>query len=90
MFNIDAKTRRMLVQNSELTRERIENSRRPRIEAIMDLCYKCDIVWAVWSNGQAVVKGERLVAEGAPRTSWIAIACADKSEADELERRLAA
>jgi hypothetical protein len=89
MFNIDDTTRRMLVQNSELTRQRIENSGRSRIDAIMDICAKPDIVWAVWSTGQAVVKGEKLVAEGALRTSWIAIACADKAEADELERKLA-
>jgi len=89
MFNIDDTTRRLLVQNTELTRQRIENSGRARLDAILDICAKPDIVWAVWSNGQAVVKGEKLVAEGAPRTSWIAIACADKAEADELERKLA-
>ena len=89
MFNIDDTTRRLLVQNTELTRQRIENSGRARLNAILDICAKPDIVWAVWSNGQAVVKGEKLVAEGAPRTSWIAIACADKAEADELERKLA-
>lgn len=89
MFNIDDTTRRLLVQNTELTRQRIENSGRSRIDAILDICAKPDIVWAVWPNGQAVVKGEKLVAEGALRTSWVAIACADKAEADELERKLA-
>lgn len=89
MFNIDDTTRRLLVQNTELTRQRIENSGRSRIDAILDICAKPDIVWAVWPNGQAVVKGEKLVAEGALRTSWVAIACADKVEADELERKLA-
>ena len=88
MFNIDGTTRRLLVQNSELTRRRIENSGRSRIDAIRDICAKPDIVWAVWPNGQSVVKGEKLVAEGALRTSWIAIECADKAEADELERKL--
>jgi hypothetical protein len=89
MANIDDETRRMLVQNAELSRQNIESSSRSRIDAIMDICAKPDIVWAVWPNGQAVVKGERLVAEAALRTSWIAIACADKAEADELERKLA-
>jgi len=88
MANIDDQTRRMLVQNSELTRQRIENSGRSRLDAIMDICAKPDIVWAVWSNGQDVVKGQKLVAEGAAKTSWIAIACADKAEADDLERKL--
>jgi len=45
MVNIDDKTRRMLVQNSDLSRERIENSRKSRIDAIMDICSKPDIVW---------------------------------------------
>jgi hypothetical protein len=89
MADIDAQTRRMLVQNSELSRQSIENSGRARNDAIMDICSKPDIVWAVWSKGQAVVKGHKLVANGAARTSWIAIECADKAEADELERRLA-
>jgi len=88
MANIDAKTRRMLVENSELTRQRIESSGRSRIDAIMDICAKLDIVWAVWPKGQVVVKGQELFAMGAPRTSWIAIACADKAEADDLERKL--
>src|SRR6185295_18043212 len=64
MFNIDDTTRRLLVQNTELPRQRIENSGRARLDAILDICAKPDIVWAVWSNGQAVVKGEKLVAEG--------------------------
>lgn len=89
MADIDAQTRRMLVQNSELSRQSIENSGRSRSDAIMDICSKPDIVWAVWSKGQAVVKGHKLVATGAARTSWIAIACADKAEADDLERKLA-
>jgi hypothetical protein len=89
MSNIDDKTRRMLIQNSELSRQSIENSGRSRINAIMDICTKPDIVWAVWSNGQAVVKGHELVATGAAKTSWIAIACADKEEAADLERKLA-
>jgi hypothetical protein len=88
MAHIDDKTRRMLVQNAELSRQRIENSRRSRIDAIMDICAEHDIVWAVWPNGQVVVKGQELVAAGAPRTSWIAIACADKAEAADLERKL--
>ncbi len=88
MADIDAQTRRMLVQNSELTRQRIENSGRSRIDAIMDICAKPDIVWAVWPNGQVVVKGHILFETAAPRTSWIAIACADKAEADDLERKL--
>jgi hypothetical protein len=89
MADIDAQTRRMLVQNSELSRQSIENSGRSRGDAIMDICSKPDIVWAVWSKGQAVVKGHKLVANGTARTSWIAIACADKAEADDLERKLA-
>ena len=89
MADIDAQTRRMLIQNSELTRQRIENSGRARIDAITDICSKPDIVWAVWSNGQLVVKGHKLVATAASKTSWIAIACADRAEADELERKLA-
>jgi hypothetical protein len=89
MANIDAQTRRMLIQNSELSRQRIENSGRSRIDAIMDMCSAPDIVWAVWSNGQDVVKGQKLVATGASKTNWIAIACADKAEADDLERKLA-
>lgn len=89
MVNIDDKTRRLLVQDAELNRERIESSRKPRIDALMDLCSKPDIVWAVWSNGHAVIKGHELVATGAPRTSWIAIPCADKAEAADIERKLA-
>jgi hypothetical protein len=89
MANIDAQTRRMLVQDAELSRQRIEGSRRSRSGAIMDICTKPDIVWAVWPNGQVVVKGHQLVATGAPNTSWIAIACADKAEAADLERKLA-
>ena len=89
MADIDAQTRRMLVQNSELCRQRIENSGRARIDAIMDICSAPDIVWAVWAKGQAVVKGHKLVATGASRTSWIAIECADRAEADDLERKLA-
>jgi hypothetical protein len=89
MAHIDDKTRRMLVQNAELNRQRIEGSRRARIDAIMDICAAADIVWAVWPNGQVVVKGHELVATGATRTSWIAIACADKAEAADLERKLA-
>jgi hypothetical protein len=89
MADIDDKTRRMLVENSELNRQSIENSGRSRIDAIMDICSKPDIVWAVWSNGQVVVKGHELVATGALKTSWIAIACADKAEAADLERKLA-
>jgi hypothetical protein len=87
--NIDDQTRRMLVQNSELSRQSIESSGRSRIDAILDLCSKPDIVWAVWSNGQVVVKGHDLVATGAAKTTWIAIACADKAEAADLERKLA-
>jgi len=89
MANIDDQTRRMLVQNAELSRQNIESSSRSRIDAIMDICTKPDIVWAVWPNGQVVVKGQDLVAEGAAKTSWIAIACADKAEAADLERKLA-
>jgi hypothetical protein len=89
MADIDDRTRRMLVENSELSRQSIENSRRSRIDAILDLCSKPDIVWAVWSNGQVVVKGHELVATGAAKTTWIAIACADRAEAAEIERRLA-
>jgi hypothetical protein len=89
MASIDDQTRRMLVQNAELSRQSIESSSRPRIDAIMDICAKPDIVWAVWSNGQVVVKGHDLVATGAAKTSWIAIACADKAEAAHLERKLA-
>jgi len=89
MANIDDQTRQMLVKNAELSRQQIESSSRARIDAIMDICAKPDIVWAVWPSGQAVVKGERLVTEGASRTSWIAIACADRAEAADLERRLA-
>jgi hypothetical protein len=89
MANIDAQTRRMLVQNAELSRQSIEGGRRSRIDAIRDICTKHDIVWAVWSNGEVVIKGQELVALGARNTSWIAIACADKAEAAELERMLA-
>jgi len=89
MANIDKGTRRMLVQNADLSRETIENSRKPRIDAIMELCFEPDIVWAVWSNGQAVVKGQEVVATAAVQTSWIAIPCADQAEALDLERKLA-
>ena len=89
MLNIDKSTRRMLVQNADLSRETIENSRKPRIDAIMELCFEPDIVWAVWSNGQAVVKGQEVVATAAVQTSWIAIPCADQAEALDLERKLA-
>jgi hypothetical protein len=89
MANIDDKTRRMLIQNSELSRQSIENSGRSRIDAIMDICAKPDIVWAVWPNGQSLVKGHELVATGAAKTSWIAIPCTDQAEAADLERRLA-
>lgn len=89
MANIDDQTRRMLVQNAEANRQLIEASSRARIDAILDLCNKPDIVWAVWPNGQTVVKGEDLVAAGAARTNWIAIPCADRAEAGDLERRLA-
>ena len=89
MANIDDQTRQMLVQNAELTRQNIESSGRARIDAIMDICTKPDIVWAVWSKGQVVVKGQDLVAAGAAKTSWIAIACADQAEAADLERKLA-
>ncbi len=47
MAHIDDKTRRMLVQNAELNRQKIEGSRRSRIDAIMDICAAADIVWAV-------------------------------------------
>jgi hypothetical protein len=86
--NIDDNTRRMLVQNAEANRPRIETSSRARIDAMLDLCYKPDIVWAVWPNGQTVVKGEELVKAGAASTSWVAIPCADRAEAADLERRL--
>jgi hypothetical protein len=89
MVNISKSTRQMLVQNADLSRERIESSGKPRVNAIIDICYGSDIVWAVWSNGQAVVKGQELVAKAALRTSWIAIPCADEAEAADLERKLA-
>ena len=89
MAKLDDRTRRMLIQNSELSRQSIENSSRARIDAIMDICTKPDIVWAVWPNGQSVIKGHELVATGAAKTSWIAIPCADRAEAADLERRLA-
>ena len=89
MANIDSKTRQTLIENSELIRQSIENSGRSRIDAIMDICCKPDIVWAVWSNGQALVKGHKLFANAASRTSWIAIPCASEAEAADLERRLA-
>jgi hypothetical protein len=89
MANIDAQTRRRLVQNAELSRQSIENSGRSRIDAIMDICTKPDIVWAVWPNGELVVKGHDLVASGSAKASWVAIACADRAEAADLERRLA-
>jgi hypothetical protein len=79
----------MLVQNAEFNRERIENSRKPGINAIIDICYGVDIVWAVWLNGQAAVKGQELVATAATGTSWVAIPCADEAEAADLERKLA-
>jgi len=88
MPNIDAHTRHLLVQNAELNGQRIANSRKSRIDAIADLCNKVDIVWAVWPDGQCVVKGQQLVAEGAPRTNWIAIPCANAAEANELDRQL--
>lgn len=90
MANIDAHTRHLLVQNADLSRQRIENSRRPRLDAIADICSKYDIVWAVWSNGQCVIKGQQLVAEAAPKTNWIAIPCDDEAEAVALDRHLAA
>jgi hypothetical protein len=89
MANIDDQTRRMLVQNAELSRQNIESSSRSRIDAIMDICTKPDIVWAVWPNGELVVKGHELVASGSAKASWVAIACADRAEAADLERRLA-
>ena len=89
MLNIDKSTRRMLVQNADLSRARIESSRKSRADAIIDICYGSDIVWAVWSNGQAVIRGQELVAEAALRTSWVAIPCADEAEAADLERNLA-
>ena len=88
MANIDAHTRHLLVQNADLSRHRIEGSRKPRIDAIIDMCATYDIVWAVWSNGQCVVKGQQLVAEGAPKTNWIAIPCADEAEATALDNHL--
>jgi len=88
MPNIDAHTRRLLAQNAELTGQRIASSRRSRIDAITDICAKVDIVWAVWPDGQRVVKGEQLVAEGARGTNWIAIPCADAAEANDFERHL--
>lgn len=89
MAHIDNKTRLSLIENSELVRKSIENSGRSRIDAIMDICSKPDIVWAVWSNGQALIKGHKLFANAAARTSWIAIPCADKAEAADIERKLA-
>jgi hypothetical protein len=89
MANIDDQTRQMLIQNAEFTRQSLESSGRARIDAIKDICAKPDIVWAVWPNGQIVVKGQDLVAQGAAKTSWIAIACADQAEAADLERKLA-
>jgi len=88
MASIDAHTRHLLVQNSELSSQRISNSRKSRIDAIMDMCAKVDIVWAVWPGGQCVVKGQHLVAEAALRTNWIAIPCADEAEANALDRQL--
>lgn len=88
MTTIDAHTRRLLAQNAELSGQRIADSRRPRIDAIIDMCSKVDIVWAVWSSGQCVVKGQQLVKDAAPRTSWLAIPCADEAEALDLDRRL--
>ena len=89
MASIDSHTRRMLAENANLNRERIDSSRRSRIDTILDICAGADIAWAVWPSGQSVVKGHDLVATGAPRTSWIAIPCADEAEAVELERKLA-
>jgi len=89
MPHIDKATRRLLVQNADFSRERIESSRKSRVNAIIDICYEADIVWAVWSNGQTVIKGKELVATAALRTSWIAIPCADEAEATELEGKLA-
>ena len=88
MVNIDKRTRQMLIQHADLSRERIENSRKPRLDAIIDICYGHDIVWAVWPNGQAVIRGQELVATAALRTSWVAIPCADEAEAADLERKL--
>lgn len=88
MPNIDAHTRHLLVQNAELSSQRIANSRKARLDAIADMCAKVDIVWAVWPEGQCVVKGQELVAEGAPRTNWIAIPCADAAEANALDGQL--
>jgi hypothetical protein len=88
MPNIDAHTQHLLVQNAELSSQRIANSRKSRADAIADMCAKVDIVWAVWPGGQCVVKGQQLVAEGAPRTNWIAIPCADEAEASALDRQL--
>ena len=88
MPNIDAHTRHLLAQNAELSSQRIANSKKARADAIADMCAKVDIVWAVWPDGQCVVKGQRLFAEGAPRTNWIAIPCADAAEASELDRQL--
>src|SRR5215510_14254305 len=38
MANIDAHTRHLLVQNAELSSQRIANSRKSRIDAIADMC----------------------------------------------------
>ena len=57
MVNIDKRTRQMLIQDVDLSRERIENSRKPRLNANIDICYGHDIVWAVWPNGQAMIRG---------------------------------
>jgi hypothetical protein len=78
-----------LSRTRKLNRQKIR--RQPQIahRCHHDICAAADIVWAVWPNGQVVVKGHELVATGATRTSWIAIACADKAEAADLERKLA-
>ena len=88
MPNIDAHTRHLLVRNAEPSGQRIANSRKSRLDAIADMCVKVDIVWAVWPDGQCMVKGQQLVAEGAPKTNWIAIPSADAAEANELDRQL--
>jgi hypothetical protein len=40
------------------------------------------------ASGQAVIRGQELVATAALRTSWVAIPCADEAEAADLERKL--
>jgi len=88
MPNIDAHTRHLVVQNAEISSLRIANSRKSRVDAFADMCAKVDIVWAVWPDGQCVIKGQQLVAEAALRTNWIALPCADAAEASELDRQL--